>query len=186
MLHGARDAPLVSRALACTGSSTFPTAGETCDQPDDLWRSLGLADPLSGASATVPRVGTSPLTNRVGQVFVPVRDMPAAVAWYSALLGLEPGAATHEDRIYDLPAVGDVGISLDAHQPAFTADGPPRFFWWVDDLHAVRGHLATLGVEPSMDVTDIGSVSILQFRDLDGNLLMACQRNDGPQPGEAP
>jgi hypothetical protein len=49
--------------------------------------------------------------------------MPAAVAWYSALLGLDPGAATHEDRIDDLAAVGEVGVALDAHQPASTTDG---------------------------------------------------------------
>jgi catechol 2,3-dioxygenase-like lactoylglutathione lyase family enzyme len=118
----------------------------------------------------------SPLTNRIGQVFVPVRDMPAAVAWYSALLGLPQGVATHEDRIYDLPAEGDVRIALDAHQPEFTADGPPRFFWWVDDLGAVREHLTSLGVELVLDVSDIGSVAMLQFRDPDGNLLMACER----------
>lgn len=121
-------------------------------------------------------MSSSPLTNRIGQVFVPVRDMPAAVAWYSALLGLPPGTATHEDRIYDLPAQGEVGIALDAHQPTFTADGPPRFFWWVEDLDAVRAHLVALGVELVLDVTDIGSVVMLQFRDPDGNLLMACER----------
>jgi catechol 2,3-dioxygenase-like lactoylglutathione lyase family enzyme len=134
------------------------------------------------APASLLRVTPSPRTNRVGQVFVPVRDMPAAVSWYSALLGLPPGTATHEDRIYDLPVQGDVGLALDAHHPGFTADGPPRFFWWVEDLRAVRDHLTSLGVEPSTDITDIGSVTLLQFRDPDGNLLMACQRNREPEP----
>ncbi|WP_309135230.1 VOC family protein [Cellulomonas sp.] len=118
----------------------------------------------------------SPLRNRIGQVFVPVRDMPAAVAWYSALLGLDPGGTSHEGRIHDLPTEGEVGLALDAHDPGFTADGPPRFFWWVDDLTAVRDHLDALGVERVGDVTDIGSVAFLQFRDPDGNLLMACER----------
>ncbi len=124
----------------------------------------------------MPGVTTSPLQNRVGQIFIPVRDMAAAAAWYGALLGLPPGAPTHEDRIYDLPAVGDVRVALDAHHPGFTADGPPRFFWWADDLTAVRDHLRALGVEVVGDVTDIGSVAFLQFRDPDGNLLMACER----------
>ncbi|QGQ18817.1 VOC family protein [Cellulomonas sp. JZ18] len=118
----------------------------------------------------------SPLRNRIGQVFVPVRDMPAAVAWYSALLGLDPGDTSHEGRIHDLPTEGEVGLALDAHHPGFTADGPPRFIWWVDDLAAVREHLDALGVERVGDVTDIGSVAFLQFRDPDGNLLMACER----------
>ena len=121
-------------------------------------------------------MSASPLSNRIGQVFVPVRDLPAAAAWYSALLGLPPGAPSHDDRILDLPAVGGTRLALDAHDPGFTADGPPRFFWWADDLGAVRAHLDRLGVEVVGEVTDIGSVAFLQFRDPDGNLLMACER----------
>lgn len=102
--------------------------------------------------------------------------MTAAAAWYAALLGLPAGNTSHEDRICDLPAVGDVRVALDAHSPEFTADGPPRFFWWADDLTAVRDHLRALGVEIVGGVTDIGSVAFLQFRDPDGNLLMACER----------
>lgn len=118
----------------------------------------------------------SPLPNRIGQVFIPVRDMPAAIAWYSALLGLPPADPTHEGTIHDLPTLGDVGLALDANQPDYTADGPPRFFWWVEDLVAVREHLEALGVEVVGDIQDIGSVTMLQFRDPDGNLLMACAR----------
>ncbi len=126
--------------------------------------------------AAVTTSTPSPLRNRVGQVFVPVRDMSAAAAWYAALLGLPTPTTSHEDRICDLPTEGEVGLALDAHDPGFTADGPPRFFWWVDDLVAVRAHLDALGVERVGDVTDIGSVAFLQFRDPDGNLLMACER----------
>lgn len=126
--------------------------------------------------STLAGVTTSPLSNRVGQVFVPVRDLPAAASWYSALLGLPLAAPSHEDRIYDLPAAGETRLALDAHDPGFTADGPPRFFWWADDLTAVREHLDRLGVPVVGQITDIGSVAFLQFRDPDGNLLMACER----------
>lgn len=119
----------------------------------------------------------SPLTNHIGQVFIPVRDMAAAAAWYGALLGVDPGTPSHEQTICDLPAAGDVGLALDANRPDFVADGPPRFFWWVEDLPAVRAHLEALDVEVQGEIQDIGSVSFLQFRDPDGNLLMACARN---------
>ncbi|WP_230208200.1 VOC family protein [Microlunatus sp. Gsoil 973] len=118
-----------------------------------------------------------PIPNLIGQVFIPVRDMPTAIGWYTRLLGLPARKATHEGTIYDLPALGEVGLALDANQPDFTADGPPRFFWWVDDLESVRAHLEGLQVDTVGDVQDIGSVSFLQFRDPDGNLLMACARN---------
>lgn len=121
-------------------------------------------------------MATSPLTNRIGQVFIPVRDMAAAAPWYARLLGLPENVASHEGTILDLPTLGDVGLALDSNRD-FTADGPPRFFWWVDDLEAVRTHLDDLGVEVVGAIEDVGSVSFLQFRDLDGNLLMACAPN---------
>jgi len=49
---------------------------------------------------------------------------------------------------------------------------PPRFMWRVDDLAAVRDHLQALRIEMTMDITDVGSVDILQFSDPDGNVLM--------------
>lgn len=112
------------------------------------------------------------MINRIGQVFIPVSDIEAAARWYSALLGLPVTEPTHESRIYDLPGDGVVGLALDAHHREFTADGPPRFMWRVDDLVAVRDHLRSLGVDLTMDITNVGSVDILQFRDPDGNLLM--------------
>ena len=44
--------------------------------------------------------------------------------------------------------------------------------WRVDNLTAVRDHLRSLGIDLMMDITNVGSVDILQFRDPDGNLLM--------------
>ena len=115
---------------------------------------------------------SSPLINRIGQVFIPVRDIEAAATWYGALLGLPVTEPTHENRIYDLPGVGAAGLALDGHHREFTADGPPRFMWRVDNLTAVRDHLRSLGIDLMMDITNVGSVDILQFRDPDGNLLM--------------
>lgn len=116
----------------------------------------------------------SPIRREVGQLFVPVRDMPQAIAWYGALLGLPTGTATHEDTIYDLPMVQGPGVALDANAP-FTAGGPPRFFWWTDDLNATREHVLQLGASDVTDVIDIGSVTFVQFCDPDGNRLMVCE-----------
>ena len=78
-------------------------------------------------------------------MFIPVRDVPAAADWYAALLGIQPGDITHHGTICDLPAEGDVRLALDGNRPDFTADGPPRFFWWADDLDEVRRHLESIG-----------------------------------------
>lgn len=119
-------------------------------------------------------IETSPISTRIDQVFIPVRDIRAAADWYGRLLGVEPGRTSHESTICELPADGPVRLALDANRPNFTADGPPRFFWWADDLESVRTHLDDLGAGEVSDVVDIGSVAFVQFRDPDGNLLMVC------------
>jgi hypothetical protein len=45
----------------------------------------------------------SPIQNKIGMVFIPVSDMPAAIAWYSRLFGLTVGKTSHEGRIYGVP-----------------------------------------------------------------------------------
>ncbi|MFF2623251.1 VOC family protein [Oerskovia jenensis] len=119
---------------------------------------------------------TTPLPNRIGQVFIPVQDISAAAAWYSRLLGLPLGELTGS-TIYDLPTLGEVGLFLDANRPSLATDGAPRFYWVVEDLGAVRTHLDALGVEVVGDVQDVGTESILHFRDPDGNLLMVSAPN---------
>lgn len=120
---------------------------------------------------------TSPIRREVGQVFVPVRDIVRAARWYGRLLDTDVGDPTHEDTIVDVPMEAGPGLALDANAP-FTGDGPPRFFWWADDLDAVVTHLRDLGVDLASGIVDIGSVAFVQFRDPDGNLLMVCARQD--------
>lgn len=120
---------------------------------------------------------TTPIRPEIGQVFIPVRDIRRAAEWYSRLLGAKVSAPSHEDTIVDVPMGTGPGLALDANAP-FTPDGPPRFFWWADDLDLVVTHLKEIGVALASDITDIGSVAFVQFRDLDGNLLMVCSRND--------
>lgn len=118
---------------------------------------------------------TSPIQRIVGQVFIPVRDMPSAVEWYAALLGFEPGEASHHGTIYDVPTEGGTRLALDANRPDFDGSGPPRFFWWTQDMDDTVRHLRHLGVTITSDVEDIGSVLYVQFDDPDGNPLMVCQ-----------
>lgn len=118
---------------------------------------------------------SSPITNKIGAVFIPVSDMPSAIAWYSQLLGLPPQATSHEGRIYDLPMKGEVGLILDGHQPVRNSAQPLCFFWTAD-LQAAAQFLVDHGIAIVRPIADIGSVATLTFRDPDGNLLMVCQR----------
>jgi catechol 2,3-dioxygenase-like lactoylglutathione lyase family enzyme len=120
---------------------------------------------------------SSPLSSRVGQVFIPVRDMPRAVRWYADLLGLDPDPAAlgHEDTIYDLPTPGEPRLCLDANRPDFVASGPARFFLWTEDLAATVDHLRSVGAAAVSEVVDVGSLAFVTFEDPDGNLLMVAE-----------
>jgi catechol 2,3-dioxygenase-like lactoylglutathione lyase family enzyme len=122
---------------------------------------------------------TSPLSTRVGQVFIPVRDMPAAVDWYSRLFGfdVDTGRLGHEDTIFDIPTDAPPYLCLDATQPGFVASGPARYFFLTDDLDATVAHLRAVDAAEISAVEDIGSLRFVTFRDPDGNVLMAAQRH---------
>jgi catechol 2,3-dioxygenase-like lactoylglutathione lyase family enzyme len=119
----------------------------------------------------------SPISTRVGQVFIPVRDMASSVRWYADLLGFEPepGRLGHEDTIYDLPTHGEPRLCLDANRPDFVASGPARFFLWTDDLASTVDHLGAVGAASVSDVVDVGSLTFVTFEDPDGNLLMVAE-----------
>ena len=123
----------------------------------------------------------SPIQRRAGMIFIPVSDMQRAVRWYSAVFGLPPAETTHEGKIYDLPMEGETGVILDAHRPVQNSSQPLCFFW-TGDIAATHEYLNALGVEILGAVEDIGSVQTLTFRDLDGNLLMVCQRKGPAAP----
>ncbi|WP_087484855.1 VOC family protein [Brachybacterium massiliense] len=120
------------------------------------------------------------ILGEIGQVFIPVRDIEVSSRWYARLLNIDVPPTSHGDTIVDLPVQSGPRLCLDANA-AFTADGPPRFFWWTDDLTAFAEHLAALGIPLMSEITDIGSVAFLHFRDPDGTLLMACESRESPK-----
>ena len=119
----------------------------------------------------------SPIHNRIGVVFIPVSDLARAREWYARLLGVDPGEPTHDGGICDIPMAGDTGLLLDGNLPVTEHSVQPLCFFWTDDMPATLEHLRVMKAEIESDVTDIGSVSYVRFRDPDGNPLMVCERN---------
>lgn len=117
----------------------------------------------------------SPIQNHIGTVFIPVSDMPRAIAWYSRLLDLPIQTTAHEGRIYDLPMAGETRLTLDSHKPV-TNSSQPLFFFWTEDIHAAYAFLKNMNIEMLTEPEDIGSMITLTFKDPDNNLLMVCQR----------
>jgi len=118
----------------------------------------------------------SPIRRHIGQVFIPVTNTERSVRWYAELLSFEPRTASHQNTIFDIPEEEGPRLALDANRRHSTPDGPPRFFFWTDDIAATVAHLQQLNVRITFGVEDIGSVFFVQFEDPDGNPLMVCKR----------
>jgi catechol 2,3-dioxygenase-like lactoylglutathione lyase family enzyme len=118
---------------------------------------------------------TSPIINRIGQVFIPVSDIKRSSEWYCRILGVEAGALSHEDRIFDVPVQGETRLCLDAHLPVSSTSVQPICFFWTDDLDATQRFLQQNDVQIVGDKVDAGSLAFLVFRDPDGNLLMVSE-----------
>lgn len=104
--------------------------------------------------------------------------MGRSASWYGRVLGFDPDLPSHGGTILDIPVEDGPTLALDASRTDFTADGPPRFFFWTDEMAATVEHLRQLGVQITTPVEDIGSVFFVQFADPDGNVLMVCQRSN--------
>lgn len=119
----------------------------------------------------------NPIQNRIGVVFIPVSDMDRARTWYGRLFGIELGEPSHEGGICDIPMQDGLSILLDANKPVTEHSVQPLCFFWTEDMPATLEHLRRLDAEITSDVTDIGSVAFVTFRDPDGNPLMVCRQN---------
>jgi len=123
--------------------------------------------------------------NRIGGIFVPVRDVAKARDWYRGLLGLsvddEPLDGHH---LCVIPMEGDRNLLLD-EMPMWGGDQPdgpptyqtPAFMFDTDDVYAAHTHVRNYGADVVTDVHEFGKDGWFAFRDLDGNLLMVCGNN---------
>jgi catechol 2,3-dioxygenase-like lactoylglutathione lyase family enzyme len=117
----------------------------------------------------------SPIKNRVGGVFIPVRDIEKARDWYCRILGVSSDGDILFGHLYLLPMDGPVVI-LD-QMPMWggnVPEGPPTyktpaFMFQTDDIYASYQFMNNNEVEL---VIEIHSEKWFVFRYPDGNLLI--------------
>jgi catechol 2,3-dioxygenase-like lactoylglutathione lyase family enzyme len=123
---------------------------------------------------------SSPIKNKVGNLFIPVRDIEKSRAWYCRVLGLNVSdAPIRSGHLCPLPMTSGVGLILDT-MPRWggdAPDGPPRFetpafMLMTDDLEDSLRYMKELGAEL---VTEIEHDHWFVVKDPDGNLLMICR-----------
>lgn len=115
---------------------------------------------------------SSPIINKIGATFIPVRDVRKASEWYSAVLGLEVKEENFLDHLYMVPMEG-TGLVLDSkiYAEAHVYREAP-FHFNSDDIHASYQYMKNRGVEV---LTEVKHGAWFTFKDPDGNVLMVCQ-----------
>ncbi|MGG3283914.1 VOC family protein [Paenibacillus solani] len=124
-------------------------------------------------------VQASPIKNKVGSIFIPVRDIEKSRSWYCRVLGLsEDKCPILNGHLCPLPMEG-TGVILDT-MPMWGGSEPggapsiqtPAFMLLTADLEGSIDYMKNLGVEL---VTDIEHDHWFVVKDPDGNKLMICR-----------
>lgn len=122
--------------------------------------------------------GKSPIMNKVGSVFVPVKNIEQSREWYCRLLGLSNDCEIMNGHLCPLPMQG-TGLILDT-MPMWGGEEPggapsiktPAFMLLTSDLQASYDFAAANHVNI---VTDIQHDHWFVIKDPDDNLLMVCR-----------
>jgi len=125
------------------------------------------------------QVRKSPVSNRIGSVFIPVKDIEESRSWYCRLLGLnENECEIMNGHLCPLPMEG-TGVILDTmpmwggRQPSGApAIETPAFMFLTDDLVRSYEYIKELGVEL---VTAIEYDHWFVVKDPSGNKIMICR-----------
>jgi catechol-2,3-dioxygenase len=121
----------------------------------------------------------SPVKNKVGSIFVPVRDIEKSRSWYCRVLGInENDCEILSGHLCPLPMEG-TGVILDT-MPMWGGKQPggapaietPAFMLMTEDLQGSFDFMKKLGVEL---VTEIEHNHWFVVKDPDGNKLMICR-----------
>jgi catechol 2,3-dioxygenase-like lactoylglutathione lyase family enzyme len=119
-----------------------------------------------------------PIKREIGTVFIPVRDIEAARAWYCDLLGLENLPEILFGHICVIPMIDGSGLVLDSKDFVGPHDHKPVFHLNSDDIPAAFAYMREKGV---VLVGEITHGAFFNFRDLDGNLLMVANVPPAPK-----
>ena len=115
---------------------------------------------------------------KVDDVFFNVDDMPKAVAFYRDKLGLP---VKYESANWVELDAGNVTIALRRHgsgpagRPELAVGEGATLVFQVDDIAAAKTELEGKGVKLVSDVFEYGSVKLVAFEDLNGNVLQIYQ-----------
>jgi catechol 2,3-dioxygenase-like lactoylglutathione lyase family enzyme len=141
-------------------------------------------DPFGNMWGVIQPKRNLPFDFGIGNVFVPVTNMPRAVAWYRNILGLKPdekyaeGADPEERTVYAI-RLEHVSLLLDSMQRETLKPSPNQLFTFeTQSLREAYSYLKEKGVEFGISEEEIlgnPNRKAFQFLDCEGNSLIMHQ-----------
>ena len=114
-----------------------------------------------------------PILNKIGTIFIPVRNVEEARDWYCDILGLSAVGEILFGHLFIIPTKGDTGIVLDSK--IYSKDNlfkTPPFHFNTHDINAAYHFMKDKNVEL---ITGIENDHWFNFKDPYGNHIMVCK-----------
>jgi predicted enzyme related to lactoylglutathione lyase len=118
----------------------------------------------------------SPVLNKIGGIFINVKDMNRAIRFHSDVLGLpyhEVGPG-QDISIYDLQMKSGSGVLLDDNRFRHGEDYKTLFMFVTPDVQASKAYLESNGVPVFTGIEKHGDIAFFTVKDPDGNVFMIC------------
>ncbi|MFD0868288.1 VOC family protein [Paenibacillus residui] len=128
-----------------------------------------------GGEDVAPVHRSSPIVPRIGGVFVNVRDMKAAAAWISDLLGVPLREEDTGDSIYIVPTSRGADLLLDDNRVRRGETFEIPFMFDSHDIDAAYAYATERNLSVFHGIERHGGVAYFTLSDPDGNLVMVCQ-----------
>ena len=107
-------------------------------------------------------------------VYIRVRDMESAVAWYRDKFGFREVPAESDD------ADGSRWLALGKDEPPIVLGPPddnvyPTPIFWANNVVKCRDKLSSLGINAGPVQQDRQGTHFFEFRDIEGNVIEVCE-----------
>lgn len=121
---------------------------------------------------------SSPIVNKINNVFIHVSNLEKSVEWYSDLLAMPFNKDNVISPVYNIPLTSETGLTLDDHtfDPGFQLRSSEHvlFNFFVKDIDEAYKFVINKGITIVREIERIGDFAYFNFKDPDGNILMIC------------
>lgn len=121
---------------------------------------------------------SSPITRKVNNVFIHVKDLKKSAKWYCDLMGIDLNMEQVSSPVHNIPVTSETGLTLDDHtfDPSFQFQPANHvlFNFYAQNIEEAYSFVKAKGIVIVRELEWHGDFAYFNFQDPDGNVLMIC------------